>query len=231
MRSDWDNLNLGYHQFDDNYGFYISKVNQNVINEVNIKVEGIQADWSKGILANDKLAGEIKHEYFTSITPHLKKHIKEQANKLDSNSGYSRNYLDDNGKLLNTHKWDINYMWINYQRKNEYNPMHKHDGIFSWVLWHKVPYTIINEAKLSSKPNDPRTDKDVNHSLNGYFSFFTASRDSHIAGVENWKLPVDNSYEGYFCIFPSDLQHEVYPFYSTDEYRITLSGNIINVER
>ena len=27
-------------------------------------------------------------------------------------------------------------------------------------------------------------------------------------------------------IFPAALQHSVYPFYGTDEYRITVSGNL-----
>ena len=38
-------------------------------------------------------------------------------------------------------------------------------------------------------------------------------------------LPVDKSWEGKFAIFPSELQHGVNPFYTSDEYRITISNN------
>ena len=39
-------------------------------------------------------------------------------------------------------------------------------------------------------------------------------------------LDVDKSKEGYFVIFPSNLNHQVFPFYSSDDYRITVAGNI-----
>jgi hypothetical protein len=38
-------------------------------------------------------------------------------------------------------------------------------------------------------------------------------------------LPVDETWEGKFAVFPAELHHQVYPFYSTDEVRISLSGN------
>ena len=37
---------------------------------------------------------------------------------------------------------------------------------------------------------------------------------------------VDKTYEKKAFIFPAALQHSVYPFYGTDEYRITVSGNL-----
>ena len=32
---------------------------------------------------------------------------------------------------------------------------------------------------------------------------------------------------GYCCFFPSDLCHQVYPFYTSDKDRISISGNIL----
>ena len=40
------------------------------------------------------------------------------------------------------------------------------------------------------------------------------------------ELDVDKSFEGQMVMFPSKLQHLVYPFYTSDDYRITVSGNI-----
>ena len=37
---------------------------------------------------------------------------------------------------------------------------------------------------------------------------------------------IDKNFEGYMAIFPSTLTHSVNPFYSTDEFRISISGNV-----
>jgi len=40
-------------------------------------------------------------------------------------------------------------------------------------------------------------------------------------------LPVDKSWNGVILMFPSTTKHAVYPYYTTDKERITISGNII----
>ena len=37
---------------------------------------------------------------------------------------------------------------------------------------------------------------------------------------------MDPEVEGTMFIFPSSLTHQVYPFYNTDDERISISGNI-----
>ena len=44
--------------------------------------------------------------------------------------------------------------------------------------------------------------------------------------VESYPIVVDRSYEGVMLIFPAWLQHMVTPFYTSDDYRISISGNI-----
>jgi len=39
-------------------------------------------------------------------------------------------------------------------------------------------------------------------------------------------IPVDRKYEGVICIFPSTVNHMVYPFKTSDDFRISVSGNI-----
>lgn len=41
-------------------------------------------------------------------------------------------------------------------------------------------------------------------------------------------LPTDKAFEGKICLFPSKLHHQVFPFYSSDEYRISISGNVFS---
>ena len=37
---------------------------------------------------------------------------------------------------------------------------------------------------------------------------------------------LDPSYEGTMVLFPSQLRHQVYPFYNCDEERVSISGNV-----
>lgn len=111
----------------------------------------------------------------------------------------------------------IDRFWINYQKKNEFNPIHIHNGDYSFVIWWKIPYLIENE-----KLNFPNLY--YGNILSGYFQFFYEVKKN----VKTIDLPVDKTWEKTICIFPSDLQHGVLPFYTSDEYRITLSGNLVH---
>jgi hypothetical protein len=44
--------------------------------------------------------------------------------------------------------------------------------------------------------------------------------------LQNTRLPVDKTWEGKIAVFPAELNHQVYPFYNTDELRISISGNV-----
>ena len=47
-----------------------------------------------------------------------------------------------------------------------------------------------------------------------------------MGGVFANKVNVDKSFEGKMLMFPAKLPHLVYPFYTSNKYRITVSGNI-----
>ena len=115
----------------------------------------------------------------------------------------------------NNEKLELRRFWVNYQNKHEFNPMHIHDGDYSFVIWYKIPYIIENE-----KMKFPNVNYD--QILNGYFNFYYEA-EGHVKVVN---LPVDKTWEKTICIFPSDLQHGVMPFYTSNEYRVTFSGNV-----
>lgn len=99
--------------------------------------------------------------------------------------------------------------WFNIQEKYEFIPSHTHDGIASYVIWVNIPYDINEELSVGEHAST--------------FSF-TYSTVTGTAG--NKTLPVDKSYEGKIIMFPSGLPHCVYPFYTSDDCRISISGNI-----
>jgi hypothetical protein len=106
-------------------------------------------------------------------------------------------------------------IWVNMQRKGEFLPLHNHSGLYSFVIWTSVPFDISDE-----KDNTNNKDLIKNRTANFEFVYVDA-----LGKINNYPIPVDNSLEGKICIFPAELQHQVYPFYSTDNVRVSVAGN------
>ena len=109
-------------------------------------------------------------------------------------------------------------LWVNFQKKHDFNPVHNHRGAISFVIWMKIPYKREDEA------NTARTKGIAEGCLSGCFQFLFTSMLGQII-KHNYYL--DPSYEGTILIFPSQFNHAVYPFYTSDEERISISGNIL----
>ena len=112
----------------------------------------------------------------------------------------------------------IHDLWVNYQYKHEFNPYHFHGGMYSFVVWMKIPTDWKEQNKLPFLDGIREEDKKV-----GCFEF------QHLdmyGDVVNTAYRLDPSYEGYMVFFPAKLRHMVYPFYETEEPRISIAGNI-----
>jgi len=166
--------------------------------------------------ANMDLAGNIKSEYlipegkehiFPLIFALIDKHKEKYPQYFKSICGYKNRKEVD----LSLHS-----LWVNFQKKYEFNPVHIHEGLFSFVFWHKIPYKMKDEIARypNMKPDQVKA---------GHFSFFLTNEMGRIQSVD---LPVDNSWEGKLALFPADLNHAVYPFFTSDDVRITISGNV-----
>ena len=103
--------------------------------------------------------------------------------------------------------------WVNYQKKGEYNPLHDHSGMFSFVIWMKIPYNIEDEMEV------PWVKGTNSQGTSGSFILVDKSLTSH-------QFSMSKDMEGYCVFFPSNFAHMVYPFYTSDEDRISISGNI-----
>ena len=110
----------------------------------------------------------------------------------------------------------IKSMWVNFQKKYEYNPMHLHDGVMSFVIWMKIPYKYEDEMQHE-------TAKKVNCCMNGSFEFIYTNL---LGAITGYQYSLSPEAEGGVLIFPSALHHVVHPFYTSDEERISISGNI-----
>ncbi len=154
------------------------------------------------------------------IPEDLAKDIEAEARKLID--GHEKKYqyfsrLFNFATLLpdGNVNFELERLWINVQRKGEFLPVHNHSGIFSFVIWADVPFSI--EEETDHCPN-PTTIKN----RSGYFQFLYTDALGKITTLD---LPVDKKWEGRMCLFPSELHHQVYPFYSSDDVRISIAGN------
>ena len=161
------------------------------------------------------LAGNIREEYYiedyiAKLQPFI---VSEIENSL------LINYVKEQ-KILFPYAQELvlDSLWVNYQKKYEFNPMHTHDGLYSFILFMKIPFKMEEELKKS-----PGVDAKQNNA--GHLAFFCLN--SNVRGcIQELLIPVDKTFEKTGMLFKADVNHCVYPFYSSDDYRITISGNI-----
>ena len=113
-------------------------------------------------------------------------------------------------------KLELQRLWVNFQKQGEYNPLHDHRGLYSFVVWLNNP---ADHAEQCSKPNSRGTARPRNNE----FSFtFTNT----LGKLESYSIEMTREEEGKILFFPSGLNHSVTPFYDCDEERVSVSGNL-----
>ena len=107
----------------------------------------------------------------------------------------------------------LDQWWVNYQKQYDFNPSHNHDGVYSFVIWLKIPYEWDDQNK----------DNKSKSKMKGSFCF---SYINMLGENERAVYQLGKQHEGTMLLFPSTLNHEVFPFYNCEEDRISVSGNI-----
>ena len=217
----------GYHPLFNIDGYLIKKLPQDVYMDIKSIVDQIQNNFTKSIPINKKLEGQIDKEYLINLTEKSTQYIKQTIGEYNKeNPNYLNLVYNDLGRLTSSptkKSPETNPLiyngecWINFQEKYEYNPVHNHTGLFSFFIWYQIPYYKDKEVKYGAGK-----DRGEKISHNGEFEFIVLNENNIIS----YPLGIDKTMEGYIALFPSSLYHVVYPFYTSEEYRITISGNI-----
>ena len=113
-------------------------------------------------------------------------------------------------------KFEMNRVWVNYQKKHEFNPLHDHSGLYSFVIFMKIPTHWKEQHALNLDNFRARVASD--------FMFVWTEKNIDYLRQENFSLSLED--EGRMLFFPATLRHLVYPFYECEEERVTISGNI-----
>ena len=170
----------------------ISQLNKEVNKIIKSKSKTKKSDYSK------KVVGQVYQEIQISkkfINKYLKKFITEHV------SNYLKKSINIKPK-----KFIIKNLWVVRQFKNEYNPVHFHDGYVSAVGYLMVPKNLIKSKKKIN--------------TNGTIDFINGTKTFLSNSVHNHKPKT-----GDMIIFPNNLMHTAYPF-NVDGERRSFSFNI-----
>ena len=162
-----------------------------------------------------KLAGNISGSYLlidrgdwfwlNTLKPLCEKYKEEFYN------------LGDHLPINSKHLYYMNQWWVNYQKETEFNPSHDHSGVYSFVIWMKIPTHYKDQKRIPI----------ASHSGSKCISNFEFSYLDICGNNHGWQYPMSPEWEGNMVFFPGKLKHQVYPFYNCDEERISISGNIL----
>lgn len=167
---------------------------------------------------NSNLAGNItkslklidKDNYF--YTNVLEKLVYEYTNP--SKCGVYWNSLTTS--KVHT-KFVLDNMWVNFQNKHEFNPIHDHSGVVSFIVWLKIPTNWQDQFEKVSFSK---------HSNNPVVSNVQFQYTDILGQIQSFTVGMGSHLENHMFVFPSKLKHQVYPFYDSDETRISISGNV-----
>lgn len=175
---------------------------------------------------NHKLLGHMQEEYSLN---HIKENMSEFLLAMaDTWQINNPGFLDTFEEVSKSKKYNliVDSMWVNKQKKYEFNPVHHHSGVLSFVIWIKIPYELKDEETYFPLDFDTLHESNNADTSGACTSKFTFIYNDILGRIQTTPVPVDKTWEGTILMFPATLSHCVYPFYTSDNYRISVSGNI-----
>jgi hypothetical protein len=190
----------------DNYGCILNEIPKNILLDL---IEESRELETKNNPMWSGLSGGGVSKHFYMNEENKKNFLEYVMNLKDVYLNTYPNYMDSFKCLSNSVSLVCGVPWYNVQRRTEFIPNHTHDGILSYSAWIKIPYDVEKETK------------------DGPYSSCFEFTYSTVMGLRSKILKIDKSWIGKILMFPSNLLHCVYPFYTVDDTRISLSGNIL----
>jgi len=195
-----------------NIGLTNGIIPTNIYQALNKEIVDIHTNDRDIVRMNHSLAGQITKEYqITKSLPLLNPYLEEMGRAYQKQWDYYPKENPNNNKLK------VESVWVNMQKKLEVNPLHNHDGTLSFVAWLYVPFTLEDERNMENV-KDSRTVE-----LASTFQFVY---NNVLGTISNCPMFVEKGWEGRIVMFPSKLLHIVYPFQTSDDYRISIAGNL-----
>ena len=176
------------------------KLSRKFINTINAQID--KSIITKKNDYSSKLASQIKNELKLSNSFIRKNLSKELIKNI-------KNYLKAS-EIEKIKEIKIINLWVVKQLKNEYNPIHYHNGQLSGVGYLKIPKNM----------NQNKTIKNKKVRTNGTIDFINGQRSFLSKSIYNLNPKV-----GDLLLFPNYLMHTAYPF-NIDAERRSFSFNV-----
>ena len=176
------------------------KLSRKFINTINTQID--KSIITKKNDYSSKLASQIKNELKLPISFIEKNLSKELIKNI-------KNYLKAS-EIEKIKEIKIINLWVVKQLKNEYNPIHYHNGQLSGVGYLKIPKNM----------NQNKTIKNKKVRTNGTIDFINGQRSFLSKSIYNLNPKV-----GDLLLFPNYLMHTAYPF-NVDAERRSFSFNV-----
>ena len=194
-----------------NVGLTNGKIPPDIYQALNKEIVDIHTNDMGIQKMNPSLAGQITKEYqITKSLPLLNPFLEEMGRAYQKEWNY---YPKENpNKDLK-----VESVWVNMQKKLEVNPLHNHDGTLSFVAWLHIPFKLEDERNMENCKMS-RTKE-----LTSTFQFVYTTA---LGTIANCPMFVESGWEAKIVMFPSKLLHIVYPFQTSDDYRISIAGNL-----
>ena len=166
------------------------------------------------------LAGNIKNQRSGEYDPHLfYDYIDPYVQAYYQHENKDRNFFDTNDPLyevknLKNVTYDLGEIgpWINFQEQHDYNPLHRHNGDLSAIIFIDIPEEIAEDRLYQRRNGSPNCASGLVDFWHNNLNWFISPKTKQI------------------MLFPSNLLHGVYPF-SINVQRITMSFNLHNLKK
>jgi Putative 2OG-Fe(II) oxygenase len=128
-------------------------------------------------------------------------------------------YADKWGYPINikTTHWPVpefNRFWVRFSNISDYHALHDHQAVWSFVIWLNLPTTWENEQEGKMGEKHPHA------------SDFQICYTDSIGRIRKQTYKLDRSGEGTMLLYPSDFHHQVYPHFTSDEFRVAVAGDV-----
>ena len=128
-------------------------------------------------------------------------------------------YVDRWGCPMNikTTHWPVpqfNRFWTRFSTIGEYHALHDHRAIWSFVIWLNLPTSWEDGQKGKLGEQHPHA------------SDFVICYTDSIGRVRKQTYKLDRKGEGTMLLYPSDFHHQVYPHFTSEEFRVSVAGDV-----
>ena len=191
-----------------NIGIGIFKLSEDTINHVTsivdkYKPDGLNVDPNGGVKDHNQqwLLYDDDHWFQNNVlTPAVQ--------------GYLDNFgIPMNNRSTHQHCFTFQRWWANESSAGEYQALHNHDSVFSFVIWLEIPFDADKEQSVKGTFHPEAGD-------------YVLTYTDILGRVRKVNKKLTTADVGTMFLFPSDLYHVVYPHFLTKNRRRSVAGDL-----